>query len=107
MVKMFCTYVDSSYRRKELSLYITMRTRQKRKVRRTKKGGRSYYPYNKNPLRFTAPSNKQQGGTFLQNIVERAAYGFKESNNISNGRYSQPYKNPDPLVQPISSSYKL
>ena len=86
-----------------------MKTRQKRKVRRTRKrrGGASFYPYNKNPIRFTNQSNRQQGGTFLANIVERAVYGMKESSNISNGRYSQPYKNPDPLVQPISSGYKL
>jgi len=84
-----------------------MKTRQKRKVRRTKRRGGSYYPYNKNPIRFTAPSNKQQGGTYIKNIVDRFMYGITESNNVSNGRYSQPYKNPDPLVQPISSSYKL
>ena len=84
-----------------------MKTRQRRKVRRTKRRGGSFYRYNKNPIRFTAPSNKQQGGTFLTNFVERAAYGFKESNNVSNGRYPQPYQNPSPLVQPISSNYKL
>ena len=85
-----------------------MKTRQRRKIRRTKRrGGSSFYPYNKNPIRFTGPSNKQQGGFFTQNILQRTLYGIQESNNVSNGRYPQPYKNPDPLVQPISSSYKL
>jgi len=84
-----------------------MKTRQRRKVRRTKRRGGSFYRYNKNPIRFTAPSNKQQGGFFTQNIIQRSLYGIQESNNVSNGRYSQPYQNPDPLVQPISSNYKL
>jgi len=84
-----------------------MKTKQKKKVKRTRRGGRNYYPYNTKPIMFTDVSNKQQGGYFIQNIFQRAAYGIQESSDISNGRYPQTYKNPDPLVQPISSNYKL
>jgi hypothetical protein len=85
-----------------------MRTRQKKKVRRTRRGGRYYYPYNTKPIIFTNDSNaKRLMGGFVQNLFQRAAYGIQESSNASNGHYPQPYKNPYPLVQPISSSYKV
>lgn len=85
-----------------------MKTRQKRKVRRTKKrgGSRYFYPYNTRPIMFTDTSNKQKGG-FIQNMFQRAAYGFHSSNDVSKGHYVHPNQNPDPLDQPISSSYKL
>ena len=84
-----------------------MRTRQKKKGRRTKKGGNRYfYPYNTRPIMFTNVSNKQQGG-FIQNLFQRAAYGIQSSSDASKGHYPQPYKNPDPLVQPITSNYKV
>ena len=86
-----------------------MKTRQKKKVRRTKKGGNRYfYPYNTKPIMFTNVSNKQHGGLgFIQNMFQRAAYGIHMSNDIAKGHYVQTYKDPNPLVQPISSSYKL
>ena len=83
-----------------------MKTRQKKKVRRTKKGGNRYYPYNTKPILFTNVSNKQQGG-FLQNMLQRLAYNVQSSNNVANGHYPKLYQNPDPLVQPISSTYKV
>jgi len=85
-----------------------MKTRQKRKVKRTKRrgGSRYFYPYNTRPIMFTDVSNKQYGG-FIQNLFQRAAYGIHASNDVSRGNYPQPYKNPDPLMQPISSNYKL
>jgi len=86
-----------------------MRTRQKKKVKRTRKcrgGNRYFYPYNTRPIMFTDVSNKQQGG-FIPNLFQRAAYNFQASNDVSRGHYPQTYKNPDPLVQPISSRYKL
>ena len=55
---------------------------------------------------FTDVSNKQYGG-FIQNLFQRAAYGVHASNEVSKGHYVHPNQNPDPLVQPISSSYKL
>ena len=85
-----------------------MKTRKQKKIKQTRKrrGGSYFYPYNTKPIMFTNVSNKQQGG-FIQNMFQRAAYGIHSSNVMSKGHYSQPYKNPDPLVQPISSSYRL
>lgn len=86
-----------------------MKTRQRKKVRRTRKGrggSRYFYPYNTKPIMFTDVSNKQKGG-FIRNLFQRAAYGIQSSNDVSRGHYLRPYENPDPVVQPISSNYKL
>jgi len=85
-----------------------MRTRQKKRVKRTKKrgGNRYFYPYNTRPIMFTNVSNKQQGG-FIQNMFQRAAYSIASSSDTSKGHYQRPYENPDPLVQPISSIPKV
>jgi len=86
-----------------------MRTRQKKKVKRTKRrrgGNKYFYAYNTNPTIFTNVSNKQQGG-FIQNLLQRTGYGFQLSSDTSNGRYPKIYQDPDPLVQPISSNTKI
>ena len=83
-----------------------MRTRsQKLKLKRKTRGGR-FYPYNDKPILFTNVSNKQQGG-FIKNMIDRFAFNVKSSIDSSNGNYPQTYKNPDPLVHPISSKYKV
>ena len=83
----------------------SQKLRKKRNPKKTR-GGRYFYPYNDKPLMFTNVSNKQHGG-FIKNMIDRLAYNVQSSYGSSNGYYPQPYKNPDPLVQPISSNYKL
>jgi hypothetical protein len=85
-----------------------MKTRQKKKVKRTRRrgGSRYFYPFNTKPVMFTNVSNKQQGG-FIQNMLQRSGFNIQSSNDAANGYYPKTYQNPDPLVQPISSKYKI
>ena len=86
-----------------------MKTRQKKRVRQTRRkrgGSRYFYPYNTKPVMFTNVSNKQQGG-ILQNMLQRVGYNIQSSSDASKGYYPKTYQNPDPLVQPISSNYKV
>ena len=85
---------------------MCMRTRQKKKVKRTRRGGKYYYPYNTKPIIFLNDSNaKRLMGGFIPNFIQRATYNVQSSMDTSNGHYPQPYKNPDPTIQPISSNY--
>ena len=93
----------------------SLRNRQlKRKSRKRKHKGGSYYSYNRNPLRFTSNSI-QTGGSFSVNIKDTLLpqgivnagrnLMYNSSSNAMNGYY--PLVNPDPSVQPIGKSYML
>jgi hypothetical protein len=93
----------------------SLRNRQlKRKSRKRKHKGGSYYSYNRNPLRFTSNSI-QTGGSFSVNIKDTLLpqgivnagrnLMYNSSSNTMNGYY--PAVNPDPTVQPIGTSYML
>jgi hypothetical protein len=84
--------------------------RKKRKMKRTRKGGRYYYPYNKNPLLFTEPSNKIGGWagdsryTLFPDLVTNMARGLQYSAQSNTNAFlgkSDPV-NPSVTSQPIN-----
>ncbi len=84
--------------------------RKRKSRRRTRKGGRYYYPYNKNPLLFTEPSNKIGGwagdsrSTLFPDLVTNMARGLQDSAQSSASDFlgkSAPV-NPSVTSQPIN-----
>jgi hypothetical protein len=84
--------------------------RRKRKSRRRTRKGGNYYPYNKNPLLFTEPSNKIGGwagdsrSTLFPDLVTNMARGLQYSAQSNTNAFlgkSDPV-NPSVTSQPIN-----
>jgi len=90
---------------------LRRRSKKSRKSRKSRKYGGSFYPYNRNPVRFTtsttlmggAPTLNVQNTLIPQGVVNLARnFVYNNTPTVMNGSYAP--VNPDPVVQPINKS---